>query len=190
MPNPFVRLFRRMPRPLAGQRTAPSPLDQLADRVVDACTRDLPAFTVVNEDAEDAYVRAFVAEHIDAVDEFTADLNDATLLQRHHERLAAIAEQELDRHREATGRYADVSALLTELGLLAKQLRDAERRLSGEAENWGEILTGHLETFEPWAAATGVKPTIAEALMPGLPTEVDPPAGDDPGWTFRPFTAA
>lgn len=150
--------FRR--RPSVHRAATPDPLlhpeesTPLMDRVVQACSWDAPGFTVVREEAETAWVVAMVDSHIDALDEWTADVFDTEIAERHLIRLAQIDVQREARTQEAGRALAEAQAVLTAVTLKVDWLRAREHELAAELRSWSEVLTG---------VRTDVRPSFATA---------------------------
>lgn len=174
--------FRRQPRVHGGTPLAPvhpEESDPLMDRVAQACAYDLPGFTVVRQEAEAAWVVDTVAAHSDALDEWTPDVFDFEIGQRHLMRLSQIGTQRESRRQDATRAAREVESVITAVALRVAELRDHERQLRAELHQWTQVLTGQRVEVEPVVTADAAPPVVARPLATALPaplfTEPTPP---------------
>lgn len=168
----FLDRFRREPRVHHATPWAPvhpEESDPLMDQVVQACSYDLPGFTVVLQEAEAAWVAATVAGHVDALDEWTSDVFDFEIEQRHLMRLSQIGAQRETRRQDATRAMQQVEAVMTAVALRVADLRDQERQLRDELRQWTLVLTGQRVEVEPILAADAQPPVVARPVSTALP---------------------
>lgn len=170
--------FRREPRVHRATPMAPvhpEESDPLMDQVVQACSYDLPGFTVVRQEAETAWVAATVAGHVDALDEWTSDVFDFEIEQRHLTRLSQIGVQRVARLQDATRAMREVEAAMTAVALRVAELRNQERELREELRQWTLVLTGQRVDVAPVFASDAVPPVVARPVSTVLPVALFDP---------------
>lgn len=160
--------FRRQPRVHRAQvesHVHPEEADPLMDKVVQVCAYDLPGFTVVRPEAEASWVAETVERHAAALDEWTSDVFDHELEQRHQIRLAHIDAQRGARSQEATRALAETEAVLTAVAVRVAELRGREHGLSEELRGWTRVLTGQASTFEATFSDGAEPPVVAAPVV-------------------------
>lgn len=164
--------FRRQPRlhraPVESH-VHPEEADPLMDKVVEACAFDLSGFTVVRPEAEASWVVETVERHAAALDEWTSDVFDHEIEQRHQIRLAQIDAQREARSQEATRALADTEAILTAVAVRVAELRGWQRELREELRGWTQVLTGQASTFEATYSDGAEPPVVAAPVVVARP---------------------
>lgn len=169
--NPFSRKTKLLSA-TAAPVVDPLQSDPLMDEVVQVCAFDVPAFTVVRQDAETAYVLDEVARHIDSLDEWTPDVFDYEGEKRHRIRVSEIHCQAIERHQEATRALADTDRVQTQVMLKVHELRRREQELQAQYQGWVAILAGVQTAFNPHPIGEPALPVPASAITAPMPPVV------------------
>lgn len=138
----------------------PEESNPLTDKVLQACSFNLPGFTVVRDEAEIEWVDERVAAHIASLDEWTHDFLDAEIAERHAARLAQIDDQAVSRTQDATAALAEAEAVRTWVAFTVAELRRREQESRLRMRAWADILAGASAAFQP--------PTVDAAPTPAL----------------------
>lgn len=145
-------------------------------------------FTSVNHDAELQWIEQTLAATPEMLDEGTADVLDAELIERHLSRVHLLTVEAQDQAKAISAYQRDLDQVEGELRPYVLAARQEYARLTASAQAWDDVLAGTTDEFVPPAVTDGVEslPTPKVGLrhplrgMPVFDASAEAPFGATP----------
>lgn len=174
-------IFRR---PAAPVPTAATIVPTLVGQPAFGLTPPELAFTVVNAEAEMAWVEQTLLGAPGMFDEGTADILDGKLIERHRERIHRITEESATIHRRITGYLRDIDQAEAELRPHLLAARAEYAQLDASRHAWDAVLAGTTDSYQHPQVTDGTAalplPMVGERhALPMLPSFDTPVSAED-----------